>query len=718
MSENKESTQAVNLPDQPEIGKTFGTVGYDGWKAEAEAFLGGAPFEKKLVAATPEGVFLRPLYTRSDAEGLTAAAGLPGQAPYLRGTRATGYKTRPWRFCQELTAGTPAAYNAALRQDLMRGQDAVYVLLDRTTSTGRDADAGSAGEVGACGVSLTDAADLEALFEGIALDAVPLHLPAGASPFGLGALFAAYCEGRGHDLAVIEGALTGDPVSELAMDGALPVGIEELLDGLAGWVKWAAVKAPGLRTAGVNAAIWHEAGGSATEELAFGLAVAAEYLRALLGRGMDIDTAAAKVQFRFALGPRFFTEVSKLRAARLLWARVVKAFGGGEEAQKIHLHARTGLRNKTVCDPYVNMLRTTTEAFSGVLGGADSMHVGPFDEVLRVPGEFSRRIARNTHTLLAEEFNCCETADPAGGSWYIEKLTDELARAAWALFQEVEGAGGMVAALEAGLPQERVEARAAESRQRVDGRRTVLLGTNLYPNPREKPLAGEMPDYEGLASGRAAAVRARRDEQAGEKLAAAVKACPAWSDRFQLARDAAAKGATLGQIFRAAHPESGAAPAVRALTFRRDAADFEALRRASADYAGQHGHPPRVFLARMGAVAQNKARADFTTGFFQAGGFECLDQDCFTDPDAAAAAFLSSGAPIAVLCSTDPTYPELVPGFAEAVKKSAPDRVLVLAGHPGDQEAAYREAGMDAFIHIRSNVRADLEGFLKAAGAL
>lgn len=711
-------TKTIKLPEHPELEKNFPQVDYAQWKAEAETFLNGAPFEKKLVARTPEGVSIQPLYTSEALKGNEAARSLPGQAPYLRGTQAAGFKKAPWYFCQEISAGTPADYNKALLSDLARGQNAVYVLLDKASATSRDADLGGSGEVGACGVSVNDTTDMKALFNGIVLDAVPVQIPCGASPFGLGAIFAAYCESQGYDLKTITGAVTGDPFTELATNGALPACIEEMLDDLTGWVKWASVKAPMLRTVGVNAAVWHEAGGSATEELAFSMATGAAYLKAMLARGIEINTAAKKIQFNFALGPRFFSEIAKLRAARLIWARIVDAFGGNSEAQKIAMHTRTGLRNKTVYDPYVNMLRTTTEALSGVLGGTDSMHIGPFDEVVRIPGEFSRRIARNTHTLLAEEFNFCETIDPAGGSWYIEKLTDDLARAAWSLFQEVEAKGGIVDALTAGFPQERISIQVADTKAKVDSRRTVLLGTNLYPNPGEKALESNLPDYGKIRAERVEEIASRRKDAIGDELLSSMKGCPAWSDRFELARTAAANGATLHQIFRATHPDLSRPAAVQPLKFRRDAADFEALRDASKAYAAKTGSAPLVFLARMGPIPQNKARADFSTGFFQTGGFECLDKDCFKTATEAAEAFLASKAKIAVLCSTDDNYPELVPAFAEAVKKTDPSRILVLAGHPGEKEEAYRAAGFDAFIHIRSNVRADLTRFLGDAGAL
>jgi methylmalonyl-CoA mutase len=431
-------------------------------------------------------------------------------------------------------------------------------------------------------------------------------------------------------------------------------------------------------------------------------------------RGVHGAVAARHFAFSFALGPQFFTEIAKFRALRPLWTRVLTAFGlPPEAAAGASVSAATGRWNKTLLDPHVNMLRVTTEALSGVLGGCDRLHIAPFDEVSGATSEFSRRVARNVHTLLAEEFNFAETADPAGGSWYVEKLTDELARSAWSLFQEIEERGGMAAALRAGYPQELVAKAAAEKREAVARRRVGLVGTNIFPNLRETPLAIAK---EGTAPTTNRRVNEHRFPRARE-LGEVVKTFDP-ATRFAAALSAAREGATIGQLRRVTRGANTTGETIVRLAPCRAAEDFEALRIASAGFAERTGARPRVFLAKMGALLQHKARADFSAGFFAVGGFESVAKQTFATAEEAAAAAIASKAQIAVLCSTDETYPALVPAFATTVRTSSPDTIIVLAGLPVDAATidAFREAGIDEFIHLRANIYDVLAGFLKKMG--
>lgn len=665
------------------------------WKKVVEAELKGASFDKKLVTPTFEGVALQPLYTRADLAGLANIATPPGKVPYLRGVRPFGYKDQPWAVAQEITARSAAEFNAALIGDLMGGQNNI-VLKPNTPH----------------GVTIADLADLNTALAGVDFAAVPINIVAGADALPLAAMFLELARARGFTWEKLTGSVASDPLSEWTVTGGLDTKIESCYDGLAGWTAWAAMHAPKLKTLGVNAALWGDAGGTAVHELAFALAAATEYLRALAARGISPDLASARFRFRFSIGPQFFTEVAKFRAFRPLWTRVLVAFGvPASTAVDAFVHAATGRWNKTLLDPQVNLLRVTTEALSAVLGGCDSLHIAPFDQVRGATDDFSRRIARNVHTLLAEEFNFTQTADPAGGSWYVEKLTDKLARKAWELFQVIESRGGLAAALREGYPQQLVSKAAEEKADAIGKRRLGLIGANLFPNLKEKAISA------------APAITPVVQDRLYALYPALAEPPPSigWPARLEKAFVAARSGAHIDQLVSLAHSNPTAESVIHSVVPWRASFGFETLRQASDAFAQSSGKRPRVFLAKIGPPAQHKARADFSTGFFAPGGFEIMGKQSFDTAEAAAVAALASGAPIAVLCSTDDTYPGLVPAFTAAVKTGSGDGIIVvLAGLPPDPATvtSYRAAGIDAFIHVRANLLESLTQFLQQIGAL
>lgn len=600
------------------------------WRKAAEEFLAGAPFEKKLITRTPEGIDLQPIYTQADLPRATET--WPGLPPYVRGSDALGSRVDGWHICQEPGDTDPAAFNAALLRDLQRGQNAVSVPAHLVSS-------------------------LASVVNGVDLGAVPIFIRAGSSAQSATAALIDIAKQQGVTTSALRGAVLADPINELAAGAASPIGLSGAYDDMAELVRQAKRDGLALRTIGVNAAAWAEAGGSAVQELAFGLATGVEYLGVLHKRGLEVNETAPRFLFTFALGSNVFMEIAKLRAARLLWARAVSAAGGDDESQRLLCHGRTTRWNKTVLDPHVNLLRSTTEAFAGVVGGCSGLQVGTFDECIRTPDDFSRRLARNIQIILAEECQLGRVVDPAGGSWYVETLTHQLAEKAWKLFQEVERFGGMAAALGEGYPQTLVERTAAERLSAVASRRDAIIGTNLHPNLREK-----LPEV----------------------------VSPITAPRVAVAT-------------------SG----LKRLVPRRRAEAFEALRRRTEVIR------PKVFLAGFGPRKQHAARAEFSSGFFAAGGFESVaEKKGFDTPEAAAQAALASGAPVVVLCSTDETYPTLVPATAQALKAAAKPPIVVLAGMPATPELQqqFKAAGVDEFIHIRSNCESVLAGFLTQLG--
>jgi methylmalonyl-CoA mutase len=678
------------------------------WRQAAEESLAGAPFEKKLVTRTPEGIDLQPIYTREDWQKLPLQATWPGLSPYERGSTALGARSHGWTIAQELPYGRPQEFNQALLHDLNRGQNCVNLLFDIATRLGLDPDSGKPGEVGGCGLSLATVDDVDRALRGVDLGAVPIHAPAGISALSITALLAAWLGEQGKKPSALHGAILSDPITEWIGGGSLPGGLSAAFDEMAALTDWVAKNRVRLRTVGVHANLWADAGGSAVHELAFGLATSVEYLRELGRRKLAVNRSAPRFLFTLSLGSNFFMEIAKIRAARLLWARAAGAAGGNEEARRTAIHGRTSLWNKTVLDPQVNLLRTTSEAFSGIVAGCSSIHVAPFDECFRVPDDFSRRLARNIQIILAEECQLTRVVDPVGGSWYVETLTLQLAEKAWALFQEVERKGGMVAALRAGFPQETVAKCAQERIAGVETRRDGVIGTNLHPNLKEKPVSARMPDYAELAAKRAAQIvnyrtspEAERGAEVLNRLATLLDA-PA-STRMATLIDAFQHGATLGEVTRVLRSGREAEAAVARVRIRRRSESFEAIRRRSEDFKERTGARPKVFLANLGPRKQHGARADFSAGFFAAGGFEAVSNKGFGSPEEAAKAALESGAPVVVICSTDETYPALVPPLAAALKAAPPGPVVILAGLPAGQVDALRAAGVDDFIHVRAN---------------
>jgi methylmalonyl-CoA mutase len=694
----------------------FPPTPYEEWRRAVDKALKGAPFEKRLITRTYEEIDLQPMYRQEDIANLPHLDSLPGFAPYLRGTSPLGYVASSWDVAQELPYATPAAFNEALRADLTRGQNAVNLVLDRPTLAGIDADQAEAEDVGKGGLSISSVADLAQALDGFDLESTPVYIQASTSALTFTALLAALVRQQGKSLAKVRGAIGMDPLGQLARDSRLPRDLDGIYDVMAQLTAWARTNAPQLRTITVQGHPYHNGGASATQELAFALATAVDYLRAMQARGLSVDDAAPRFRFALSIGANFFMEIARLRAARLLWAKIVQAFGGNAEAQKMSLHARTSAWNQTVYDPHVNLLRATTEAFSSAVGGCDSLHVSPFDELLRVPDEFSRRVARNTHTVLREESHITRTVDPAGGSWYVENLTDAVGRKTWAIFQEVEKQGGMAQALAAGWPQARVADTAARRAANIARRKDIFVGTNMYPNLKETRIEPAPVDAWAVQAERAVALKqARAGVNAGQKQAALDRLAQG-GQVVEAAIQAALAGATLGEIAQAARSGAKPGPTIDSIHAQRGAQAFEALRQAAETYVARIGQRPQVFLATMGPLTQHKARADFTTAFLGVGGFETIYPAGFNTPDEAADAALASGAKAVVICSTDPTYPEIVPPLVQKLKKASPGLIVLLAGYPADHVEAFKAAGVDDFIHLNANCQALLSTLQKQMG--
>lgn len=697
---NDTATASLTLDEFPE-------TTYDVWRAAAEESLKGAPFEKKLITKTHEGIDLQPIYNRSDLDALNLPENWPGLPPYLRGTKAAPDRFDPWLVAQELPYGDAAVFNKAAREDLMRGQNALNVLVDVATRRGLDPDEADSWKVAQCGLSISLLSDLEAALHEIHFDAIPVMIWAGASALPLLAAFVAVAENRGITPDKLRGAVVADPLTEYARDGKLSISLKDAYREMAETVRWAGGANCGLRMIGVQGGLWADCGSNAVEELAFALATATEYVRAMLAEGLAIDEITPRFLFEFSLGSQIFPQIAKLRAARLLWAKVVDAFGGKDGA--MFLHGRSSILNKATVDPHTNMLRATAEGFVGAIGGADSFHVAAFDEPIRTPDTFSRRIARNMHVILAEECGFSEPVDAAGGSWFIETLTHEMAQKAWALFQEIEGKGGMFTALLNSVPQVTAAQSAEKRRAAAATRRDGLIGVNLFPNPTEKPLDAPKVDYSATHAARADAVKAARKDLSPGSLEDVASVVSAWKS-----------GATLGQIVTAMGRASGEDELendIQRVRVVRVAEAFEEMRAKARQYAEAHGgNLPKIWLASFGPPKQCKARADFSAGFLSPGGFLIEGGLGAKSTEEAVAAAAAANPLAVVICSSDDTYPEIVPAFVPTLREKLPDVRVILAGYPAEQIAAHEEAGVNDFIHIKLNCLEYNQGLQAALG--
>jgi len=697
------------MKDQFTLLDDFAPVPYDAWREVVEADLKGAPFEKKLVTSTYEGLEIKPVYTAHDwpGEGRSVAddpSGFAGFDPMTRGARVVGNATCGWDIRLEHANPDRKASNAAILTDLQRGATSLTLRLDTAGRAGLDADHPDAADLaGVDGLMVYSVDDLDALLDGVHVHMCGVALEAGAAFVPAAATLAGVWAKRNVGAEQAWGAFNADPLAVLARDGALPYSIESGLAQMAELAAWTVEHYPGVVPVRVGAAPYHHAGATATQDLAYAMATGVEYLRAMTDAGMDVARAARSMLFNFAVGTNFFLAMAKLRAARKLWARVVEASGGDENSRRMRLHAKTSRRVITNRDPWVNLLRNTACCFAGATADAEAITTFPLDAGLGLPSDFSRRIARNTQAILMEESHLNRVIDPAGGSWFIESLTDEIAEKAWEIFQGVEKAGGMSKALVDGVIAGQIDSAFQPRLKNIATRKDAVTGVSEFPLLDEKLPEVVKPDLGPLRAEAKKRLASDRQPVEVHSVGAAV--------------EAAAGGATIGQIARGLWADASPIETTPIAPYPY-AQPFERLRDAADAFAERVGHRPRVFLANMGRLAEHTARTGYSTNFFEAGGFEVLGKQTFEDDvDAAVDAFKRSGANIAVVCSSDKRYPDLVPELTPKLKEAGA-KAVVLAGHPGEQEAAHREAGVDRFIFIKCDVLGTLRELLQQEGAL
>ena len=688
------SGSQLNLLDE------FEPVSYETWRAVVEKDLKGAPFDKKLITHTYEGIDLHPVYTKTDWSADGDPSGFAGFDPFTRGRNAIGGNTCGWDIRQEHAHAEVKETNRLVLADLERGCTAVHLRFDVAGRGGLDPDTATDDLIGRDGVMLHKLADLEAALAGVHLNMCGLGIEAGAAFKPAAAMVAGLWDKMGVDDRMARGSFNADPLSVIARDGQLPYSIDSGMQQLAELASWTSDRYPGVTAVRVGSAPYHHAGATAVQDLAISMSTGVAYLRAMTDAGMAVEDAVETMLFNYAVGTNFFLAASKLRAARKLWARIIEACGVMSESRGMKMHVKTSKRVVTQRDPWVNMLRNTACCFAGAVAGADVITTYPFDKAVGLPDDFSRRIARNTQIILMEESHLNAVVDPAGGCWFIESLTDELAEKAWAMFQEIEGKGGIVEALTSGWIGEQIDSAFAPRLKNIARRRDAVTGVSEFPNVSEKPVKRREPNYDALrATAKAAVSDTAVDDTSMDGLVDAFK-----------------NGAMIGRAAKAVwgDAEPTSSPVLSPNPYAKP---FEELRDAADVVVEQLGNRPKVFLANMGPVAHHTLRATYAKNFFEAGGFEVVSNKGFDSAEDAVKAFTDSGANIAVICSSDKLYPEFVPTVAPALKKDGA-RTVILAGAPGEAEATYREAGVDRFIFMKCDVLGILRELLQEEGVL
>lgn len=648
-----------------------GTADRDDWLAAVEGVLKGKPFDS-LVTTTADGIPVAPLYTAADVATGADEAGMPGTAPFVRGAEVAPRPHGAWDVRTVISHPDPAVANRQILQELESGATSIALRFDQAFRSGA-----AAADAGVDGVAVWSVEDLDRALDGVYLDLAAVELTAGARVEVAARWWAEVCRRRGVGGVEVSGTLGADPLGSLATHGRLPQGLPAALAGMARLTAEAGAT-PRWRTVRIDTAPHAAAGATAVTELAALVATGAEYLRALDAGGVPPAEAAARIDAALTADADVFTSVAKVRAARRLWSNLLHACGVPPASQGLHLVATTASVMVSRRDPWVNLLRVTAATFAAAVAGADAIVSTPYDAALAAtPGDRGRRLARNTQLILAEESHLGRVLDPAGGSWYVESLTDELAERAWAAFVDVEAAGGLAAVLADGSWQARLAEAWTARAARVAQRREPLTGVTEFPDLDEAPPAVEAVDLEAV---RAAASQAA----AGDPDTAAA----------------------LG----------GAATEVTPLPARRLAAEAEALRDAADAATATAGRRPAVFLANLGPVATHTARATFAANAYAVGGLASVGNDGFDDDESMVAAFGASGATVACLCSSDAVYAERAAAAATALRAAGATRVE-LAGRPGpDERAALHQAGVDAFVGLGTDLIDHLRQLHSALG--
>ena len=670
-----------------------------------------------LTWETPEGIGVKPLYTAADLEGLEAVGTLPGFPPFLRGVRATMYANRPWTVRQYAGFSTAEDSNAFYRANLAAGQMGLSVAFDLATHRGYDSDHPRVvGDVGMAGVAIDSVEDMRILFDGIPLDKMSVSLTMNGAVLPVLAGYVVAAEEQGVAQDQLSGTIQNDVLKEFMVRNTYIYPPAPSMRIVADIIEYTAAHMPRFNSISISGYHMQEAGATAVQELAFTIADGLEYVRTVTARGLDVDAFAGRLTFFFAIGMNFFMEVAKLRAARLLWSRVMSQFEPKKPASlMLRTHCQTSGVSLTEQDPYNNIVRTTLEALAAVLGGTQSLHTNSFDEALALPSDFAARIARNTQLVLAEESGVANVVDPLGGSYYVESLTRSLAAHAWDLISEVEALGGMTKAVESGMPKLRIEEASARRQARVDRGDDVIVGVNKYRLDDEPDIAIREVDNSAVREqqiARLERVRATRDEAAcAAALRRLMEGARADGNLLELAIDATRARATVGeisdaleQVFARHRAEVRTISGVYASAYEGDEG-YQRIRAEVDEFAKAEGRRPRMLVVKMGQDGHDRGAKVIATAFADL-GFDVDVGPLFQTPEEAARDAVENDVHVVGVSSQAAGHKTLVPELVAQLRKQGGDDVVVVCGGviPSSDYDFLHDAGVAAVFGPGTNI--------------
>ena len=690
----------------------------DQWRALASKELKGADPDS-LTWDTLEGIAVKPLYTAEDSDGLDHMGSLPGIAPFTRGPRATMYAGRPWTIRQYAGFSTAEESNAFYRRNLAAGQQGVSVAFDLATHRGYDSDHPRVeGDVGKAGVAIDSVEDMKILFDGIPLDKVSVSMTMNGAVIPILANFIVAGEEQGHSRAVLSGTIQNDILKEFMVRNTYIYPPEPSMRIIADIIGYTSAEMPKFNSISISGYHMQEAGANLVQELAYTLADGREYVRAAIAAGMDVDDFAGRLSFFFAIGMNFFMEIAKLRAARLLWHRIMSDFGAKKQSSlMLRTHCQTSGVSLTELDPYNNVIRTAYEAMSAALGGTQSLHTNALDEAIALPTDFSARIARNTQLILQEETGITHVVDPLAGSYYIESLTAQLADKAWAIIQEVEEMGGMTKAVATGQPKLRIEETAARRQAMIDRGDEVIVGVNKYRKDKEDPI--DILDIDNVAVrasqiARLEKIRATRDQAACDAaLAEVTRRAKDGGNLLEAAVEAARARATVGEISMAMEDVFGRHRAeVKTLAGVYGAAyegdeGFAQIQRDVEAFAEAEGRRPRMMVVKMGQDGHDRGAKVIATAFADI-GFDVDVGPLFQTPEEAAQDAIDNDVHIVGISSQAAGHKTLAPKLIAALKAQGAEDIIVICGGviPQQDYQFLKDAGVAAIFGPGTNIPA------------
>ncbi|NYF32233.1 methylmalonyl-CoA mutase [Sphingopyxis sp. JAI108] len=686
----------------------------DQWAAAADKEVKG----KDLTWHTPEGIDVKPLYT---AEDVTVDPGLPGFAPFTRGVRASMYAGRPWTIRQYAGFSTAEESNAFYRRNLAAGQKGLSVAFDLATHRGYDSDHPRVvGDVGKAGVAIDSVEDMKILFDGIPLDQMSVSMTMNGAVIPILAFFIVAGEEQGVDRKLLDGTIQNDILKEFMVRNTYIYPPEPSMRIISDIFGYTSREMPKFNSISISGYHMQEAGATQVQELAFTIADGAEYVRYGVASGLDIDKFAGRLSFFFAIGMNFFMEIAKLRAARVLWHRVMTGLGAKDERSKmLRTHCQTSGVSLTEQDPYNNVMRTTIEAMAAMLGGTQSLHTNALDEAIALPTDFSARIARNTQIVIQEETGMTKVVDPLGGSYYVEALTQELVDKAWEIIERVEKEGGMAKAVAAGWPKAMIETAAAARQARVDRGDDVIVGVNKYRLKDEDLLETLEVDNAKVREGQIARInktKANRDEAACQAALTALRDGAAKPSSIEnnllaLAVEAARARATLGEISSAmeeSFERYGTQPTpvkgVYAAPYEGDSRWQQVLDGVAA-VERRMGRKPKLLVAKMGQDGHDRG-ANVIASAFGDMGFDVVSGPLFQTPDETVVLALDSGVDVVGASSLAAGHKTLIPELIGKLKEAGRGDIKVIAGGviPPQDYQYLRDAGVQGIYGPGSNV--------------